>query len=91
MNAAVVKSIYARGQEWSFETHLDLGVIGEKKVEVFYRHFYENPSADPYQVPEPEYCEVTAVMWGNLDLKSDLNGDLVEDLETEALEDWLGK
>ena len=91
MNAAIVKSIYSRGQEWSFETSLDLGVIGEKQVEVFYRHYYENPSADPYQVPEPEYCEVTAVMWGDVDLKDDLKGDLVEDLAFEALDDWRGK
>ena len=88
---AVLKAISSRGQEWSFETHLDLGVIGEKKVEVFYRHYYENPSNDPYQVPEPEYCEVTSVIWGKLDLKDDLNADLIEDLAFEALEDWTGK
>lgn len=89
--SAVIKAISARGQEWSFETYLDLGVIGEKQVEVFYRHYYENPSNDPFQCPEPEYCEVTSVMWGEIDLKDDLNGDLVEDLAFDALENWRGK
>lgn len=89
--SALIKAIASRGQEWSFDTHLDFGVLGEKQVEVFYLHFYENKSNDPFQIPEPEYCEVTSVIWDGKDIKSSLNEDLIEDLAIDALENWNGK
>lgn len=86
--SAILKAIQTHGQEWAFETHLDLGNIGEHQVEVFYRHYYENPSNDPYQPPEPEYCEITSVIWEGKDVFSLLSEDIKEDLSFKALEAW---
>ena len=85
---AVLAAIAKTGQEWSFDTHLDLGVIGEQPVEVFYLHYYGRKSNDAFMPPEPEYCEVTAVLWEGKDITDKLNGNLIEDLSFEAQEDW---
>lgn len=85
---ALFAAIAKNGQEWSFDTRLDLGVLGEQPVEVFYQHYYGRKTNDPFQVPDPEYCEVSAVFWEGKDITDKLNGDLLEDLAFEAQEDW---
>lgn len=85
---AVLAAIARNGQEWSFDAYLDFGVIGEQPVEVFYTHHYGLKHNDAFMAPEPEYCEVTSVMWNNKDIAGLLNDNLIEDLSFEALEDW---
>lgn len=85
---AVLASIARNGQEWSFNTRLDMGVLGEQPIEVFYIHFYGRKSNDPFQVPDPEHCQVTSVEWEGKDITDKLNSNLLDDLSIEAQEDW---
>lgn len=77
-------------QEWSFETFMDFGVIGEKQVDVYYDHFHGRPTLDRLEPPEPEHCVVNAVHLDGKDIKDSLQESLIEDLEIEALERWRG-
>ena len=75
-----------------YTTHLDLGVLGEQPVEVFYDWSEPRPSSDPYQVPENGGATVTAVIvWidgKEVDVYEYLNGDLIFDLEYECAENY---
>lgn len=80
--------------EHIYETALDLGVIGEQKVEVFYEWCNCIVSNDKFQVPEPDGAIVIAVIaWidgKEVNLFDYLNGNLISDLEYECGEDYRG-
>lgn len=77
-----------------YNTVLDLGVIGEQKVEVFYDWTPPNPSKDPFQVPENGGATIVAViLWidgKEVDVYDYLNDDLIADLEHECAEAYNG-
>ena len=77
-----------------YETVLDLGVLGEQKVEVFYDWCTCRVSADRFEAPEEDGAIVVAVMvWldgKEVNLYDYLNGDLISDLEYECTEAYLG-
>ena len=75
-----------------YATKLDLGVLGERDVEVFYDWAQPNPSNDQFQVPENGGATVVGViLWldgKEIDVYEYLNGDLVSDLEYECADDY---
>ena len=77
-----------------FDTVLDLGVLGEKPVEVFYDWIESRKSNDPFEAPEGSGAVVVAVIcWldgKEVNLYDYLNGDLISDLEYECFEDYNG-
>lgn len=77
-----------------YETVLDLGVIGEQQIEVFYDWIVGRKSNDPFQVPEGTGAVVVAVIWfvdgKEINLYDMLNKDLIADLEHECFEDYNG-
>lgn len=77
-----------------YATKLDLGVLGERDVEVFYDWTPPNPSNDPFQAPENGGASVVAVIaWidgKEVDLYEYLNNDLIYDLEHECAEAYNG-
>ena len=80
--------------EHIYETYLDLGVIGEQKVEVFYHWWNCRVSNCEFQVPEPDGAEIVAVLCfidgKEIDITNLLNQNLIEDLEHECAEDYRG-
>ena len=77
-----------------YATKLDLGVLGERDVEVFYDWTPPNPSNDSFQVPENGGATVVAViLWfggKEVDVYDYLNDDLIADLEHECAEAYNG-
>ena len=77
-----------------YATKLDLGVLGERDVEVFYDWTPPNPSNDPFQVPENGGATVVAVsLWlggKEVDVYDYLNDNLISDLEHECAEAYNG-
>ena len=77
-----------------YATKLDLGVLGERDVEVFYDWTPPNSSNDPFQVPENGGASVVAVTaWidgKEVDLYQYLGDDLIYDLEYECAEAYNG-
>ena len=77
-----------------YATKLDLGVLGERDVEVFYDWTPPNPSNDPFQVPENGGASVVAViLWfggKEVDVYDYLNDDLISDLQHECAEAYNG-
>ena len=77
-----------------YATKLDLGVLGERDVEVFYDWTPPNPSNDSFQVPENGGATVKAVtVWldgKEVDLYQYLGDDLIADLENECAEAYNG-
>ena len=77
-----------------YATKLDLGVLGERDVEVFYDWTSPKPSKDPFQVPENGGATVVAViLWfggKEVDVYDYLNDDLIADLEHECAEAYNG-
>lgn len=80
--------------EHVYDTYLDLGVIGEQKVEVFYHWHNGVPLGDRMLPPEPDGAEVVAVLCfidgKEIDITNLLNQNLIEDLEYECTEDYRG-
>lgn len=83
-----------KNNEHIYETVLDLGVIGEQKVEVFYHWYNCRVSNDEFQFPEPDGAEVVAVLafvdGKELDITNLLNPNLIQDLEYECTEHYRG-
>ena len=77
-----------------YATKLDLGVLGERDVEVFYDWTPPNSSNDSFQVPENGGASVVAVIaWidgKEVDLYQYLGDDLIYDLEYECAEAYNG-
>ena len=77
-----------------YATKLDLGVLGERDVEVFYDWTPPNPSNDSFQVPENGGASVVAViLWfggKEVDVYDYLNDDLISDLEHECAKAYNG-
>ena len=77
-----------------YATKLDLGILGERDVEVFYDWTPPNPSNDPFQVPENGGASVVAViLWfggKEVDVYDYLNDDLIADLKHESAEAYNG-
>ena len=77
-----------------YETVLDLGALGEQKVEVFYDWVPNRPSNDTFLNPEPGGAVVVAVLMfldgKEINLFDLLNGDLISDLEHECAEHYNG-
>ena len=77
-----------------YETHLDLGVLGEQKVEVFYDWCNCRVSNDEFERPEPDGAIVVAVnCWlggKEINVFDYLNDNLIQDLEYECSEDYRG-
>lgn len=80
--------------EHVYETTLDLGVIGEQKVEVFYEWCDCRVSNDQFRAPEPDGAIVIAVLvfidGKEIDITEMLNPNLLQDLEYECSEDYRG-
>ncbi len=79
MNTAIARN------EYSFDTHLDFGCLGELPVEVFYVYHRGRPTSDPYQIPDPPYCEITWVEWEGKNIKDQLSESTIEELAIEAI------
>ena len=77
-----------------YETVLDLGVLGEQKVEVFYDWCTCKVSNDPFEAPIDDGAIVVAViLWidgKEVNVFDLLNDDLISDLEYECTEYYLG-
>ena len=77
-----------------YETYIDLGVLGEQKVEVFYDWNAAKPSNDRFEVQELGGATVVAVTaWidgKEVDLYQYLGDDLIYDLEYECAEAYNG-
>ena len=76
-----------------YETYIDLGVLGEQKVEVFY-DWCNCIVGGEFDAPQPDGAIVTAVIaWldgKEVDLYQYLGDDLIFDLEYECAEDYNG-
>ena len=76
-----------------YETYLDLGVLGEQKVEVFY-DWCNCVVGGEFDAPQPDGAIVTSVIaWldgKEVDLYQYLNDDLVYGLAYECTESYRG-
>ena len=77
-----------------YETYLDLGVLGEQKVEVFYDWFKGCTTFNRDEPPSPSYAEVTGVCLfidgKEIEVSDLLNKDLLADLAYECGESYNG-
>jgi len=80
--------------EHIYSTYLDLGVIGEQKVEVFYHWIEGSKSFNNFDAPDPSGADVVAVLtWidsKEVDITDYLNANLLDDLAYECAEDYCG-
>lgn len=83
-----------RNNEYTYETYLDFGLLGELPVEVFYLWHQQMLSNDPYQVQTRGYAEVSAVTvlidGREVDVSDRVfkNQDLTDDLAYECEESF---
>ena len=77
-----------------YNTMLDLGVLNEQPVEVFYDWTPPMPTNDRFEVPDNGGATVVAVIaWidgKEVDLYEYLNANLISDLEYECAESYNG-
>ena len=76
-----------------YETYIDLGVLGEQKVEVFY-DWCNCIVGGEFDAPQPDGAIVTSVIaWldgKEVNVFDYLNSDLIEDLAYECTESYRG-
>lgn len=77
-----------------YNTVLDLGVLNEQPVEVFYDWHEGRTTVDAFEAPDPSSAKITSIIvWldgKEVDLRQYLNDDLIFDLEYECTEAYLG-
>ena len=80
--------------EHVYETYLDMGVIGEQKVEVYYHWINGSKAVNCMDAPDPSGADVVAVLaWidgKEIDITELLNANLLDDLAYECTEDYCG-